>query len=77
MTNDTVTILLAIAGALGAWTVSVIAAAFWLAGKFRELEKTIYREMEKHRQEDDRQFSDLRRRTQRLELNAFGFTHNP
>ncbi len=49
----------------------------WLETRFRKLEQTLYREMDKHRREDDKQFDDQGRRIQRLELNAFGFTKAP
>lgn len=67
---STLTILGAVAGVAGA-------GVLWLESRFRQLEKTIYREMDKHRREDDKQFDDQGRRIQRLELNAFGFTKAP
>lgn len=68
---------MAIVGFMLTWTVSIISLVMWLTGKFRDLEKIIYREMDKHRTEDDRQFRAIGTRVQRLELRAFGFTGTP
>lgn len=59
------------------WTVTVVSLVIWLTGKFSSLEKVIYREMDKHRTEDDRQFRAIGTKVQRLELRAFGFTGAP
>lgn len=74
--NEPATLIVAIIGALIVWTTSVITLSMWLASKFRFLESTIYREMDKHRKEDDRQFNYQGRRIQRVELKVFGFTHS-
>lgn len=68
---------MAIIGFMLTWTVSIISLVVWLTGKFRDLEKIIYREMDKHRTEDDRQFRAIGTKVQRLELRAFGFTGAP
>lgn len=67
-------LIVAIIGLVITWTGSVIALVVWLTGKFRYLEKAIYREMDKHRREDDHQFNAHTTRIQRLEIKAFGFT---
>lgn len=67
-------LMVIIIGALITWTGSVISLVIWLTSKFRYLEQTIYREMDKHRREDDKQFDDHGRKIQRLELRAFGFS---
>lgn len=72
--HDTASLILAIIGAVITWTASVISLVVWLTGKFRYLEKTIYVEMDKHRNEDDEQFEELRSRTMRLEIKAFGYS---
>lgn len=74
--QDTST-LLAIAGAVLTWTTSVIILAGWLHAKFRFLESTIYREMEKRRALVDREFRIIETKMQRLEIKAFGFTTSP
>lgn len=68
---------MAIVGFMLTWTVSIVSLVVWLTGKFRDLEKIIYREMDKHRTEDDRQFRAIGTKVQRLELRAFGFTEAP
>lgn len=69
-------LILAIFSALLVWTVTVVSAMLWLSSKFRQLEQTIYREIEKRRRELDPLISDLYTRTQRLEFKVFGFTHS-
>jgi hypothetical protein len=69
-------LILAIFSALLVWTVTVVSAMLWLSAKFRQLEQTIYREIEKRRRELDPLISDLYTRTQRLEFKVFGFTHS-
>lgn len=71
--NNNAELILAIIGAIITWTASIVGLMVWLTGKFADLNATIYREMDKHRITDDRQFDDLGRRVQRLELHAFGF----
>lgn len=73
--SEPVTLIIAIFGAIITWTTTVVAMVLWLNGKFQYLEKTIYREMEKHRREDDAQFRAIGTRIQRMELKVFGFTH--
>lgn len=71
---DTSMLILAIVGSVLTWTGSIIALVIWLTGKFRELEKLVYREGDKHRREDDIRFRLHGTKIQRLELKAFGFT---
>lgn len=66
------------------YTSSVGAMVLWLANKFRQLEKLIYKEMEMVRKENmslrrdmDRRIEGLGLRLQRLELRLFGFTQTP
>lgn len=71
--TETVTLIILVLGAIVTWTTSVILLVLWLTGKFRGLEKALYREMDKHRREDDRMFDGHQTRIQRLELKTFGF----
>lgn len=75
--HDTATLILAIIGAVLTWTASILALAVWLTGKFRDLEKTIYREDAKHRERMDSELRDHRDRIQILELTALGVTKHP
>lgn len=68
--HETATLALAIWAAILTWTVSVISGSVWLNSKFRHMEKTIYREGEKH----NKNLTSLAIRVQRLELKLFGFT---
>lgn len=77
MSQEGITIVLSILGAIVTWTGTVVALVLWLTGKFRDLEKSFYREMDLHRREDNTLFSDHGNRLQRLELKEFGFTQNP
>ncbi len=72
--NDAAMLVLAIIGFMLTWTTSIVCLVVWLTTKFRDLEKVMYREMDKHRIEDDRQFRIQGTKIQRLELKAFGFT---
>lgn len=72
--NESATLIVAIIGLIITWTGSVIFLVLWLTGKFRSLEKALYREMDKHRREDDRQFGNHAVKIQRLEIKVFGFT---
>lgn len=58
------------------WTASVATFAWWVAGRFRDLEKLIYREMHQHRKEDDEAFHALDLRAMRLEGRVFGWTRS-
>lgn len=71
--HDQATLVLSIIGAIITWTASIISLVIWLTGKFRTLEKIIYREMDKHRREDDEHFRDHETRVMRLEIKTFGF----
>lgn len=72
--HDQATLVLAIIGSVTTWTASIIWLMIWLTGKFRNLEKAFYREMDKHRREDNAQFRDHGTKIMRLEIKAFGFT---
>lgn len=72
--HDTSMLILAIVGSVLTWTGSIIALVIWLTTKFRDLEKLVYREGDKHRREDAVQFKLHGTKIQRLELKAFGFT---
>lgn len=72
--NEVAQLVLAIIGSIIVWTTSIVGGVIWLTGKFRALEKIIYREMDKHRKEDDVHFYAHGTRLQRLEIKAFGFT---
>lgn len=74
---DTATFVLSLLGFAGLWSASIIGGMIWLNTKFRSLEKSIYREDEKHRQKNDEEFEDHKLRIQRLELRVFGFTETP
>lgn len=73
--HETATLTLAIIGAVITWTASIISLVIWLTSKFRYLEKTIYREMDKHRRDDDAMFRYQGTKIQRLEIGVFGFTN--
>lgn len=72
--SETATLVLAIIGAVIVWTTSIIGGIIWLTGKFRGLERALYRETDKHRRENDALFTNHLVRIQRLEIKAFGFT---
>lgn len=67
--NEVAQLVLAIIGAVIVWTTSVIGGMIWLTSKFRNLEKTIYRESAKH----SISLYAHNTRIQRLEIKAFGF----
>lgn len=75
--HDTASLIIAIMGAILTWTVTIASLVYWLTSKFRFLEGIIYREMDKHRREDDALFKNQGTRIQKLELKAFGFTKHP
>ena len=72
--NEVTTLVFAIFSAVLVWTTSVIGGMIWLNGKFRSLENTIYRELEKMRREYELRLFSHNARIQRLEIKAFGFT---
>lgn len=72
--NENATLIVAIIGLIITYTGSVIFLVLWLTGKFRFLEKALYREMDKHRREDDVMFARHTGKIQRLEIKLFGFT---
>lgn len=63
----------AIATFLVVYTGTVAGLVWWLATRFRSLEKLIYREAYKY----NRQLDALGLRLQRVELRLFGFTMAP
>lgn len=65
--NDVAQLVLAIIGAVIIWTTSIIGGMIWLTNKFRNLEKTIYKEIGRVSYNHDT-------RIQRLEYKAFGFS---
>lgn len=69
-----IAIAIAILGAIGGWTVTVVICTIWITGRLRELEKTIYREINKHREETESTIRNHGRRIERLEIKNFGFT---
>lgn len=73
MNAELLTLTLAILGVTGAWTASVAALALWLAGRFRELEKLIYREIHEHKEQTDAKLKDHENRISRLEIKTYGF----
>ena len=72
--NESISLGLAIFGAVLIWTTSIIGGIIWLGVKFRDVEKTIYREMYKLRREYEIKYYTHNTRIQRLEIRAFGFT---
>lgn len=74
---DTATLVLSILGFGVLWTSSIIGGMVWLNAKFRNVEKAIYREDERHRTRNDAEFEETKLRIQRLELRIFGFTEAP
>lgn len=69
--HETATLIIAVIGALIVWTSSVVAMVSWLASKFRNVEKQIYREGDKIMYRVGRQAV----RIQRLEAKTFGVTY--
>ena len=74
MSNEALNIIIAIAGLGFTIVCTAVASGFWFAWQFRRLEKVFYREMDKHRDEDDTMFKAHDLKIQRLELKTFGFT---
>lgn len=74
MSNDPAALAVAVAGLMIVYTTSVVSLVIWLASKFRSLESLIFREMDKHRREDDDRFSEHAQRLQILELEKLGYT---
>lgn len=77
MQNESATLAIAIVGIVITYTASIVSLVLWLAGKFRGLEATFYRELGKHRDEDSERFREQHDRLYKLELNTFGFTKIP
>ncbi len=75
--NDPANLVLAVAGFAVLWTASIISGMVWLNGKFRDIESTVYREINKHKDEDDRKFQNHGDRIIRLELRRNGFAESP
>lgn len=64
-------------GAFAGWTVTVVGATYWLAGRFRALEITFYKALNKHVLEDADEFEQHKLRIQQLENKVFGWTRAP
>lgn len=86
--SETITIIIAVVGAILGWTASVAAVIIYLEKRFNSLEVFIRRDMrameleirksmDKHNEEDDEKFYDHGTRIQRLEIDAFGITRSP
>lgn len=75
--HETATLTIAIVGLVITYTASIVSLVLWLAGKFRALEATFYRELGKHRDEDTERFNEQGNRIYRLELREFGATKIP
>jgi hypothetical protein len=71
--NEATNLILAIFGAIMVWTSSIVGAVLWLSGKFRGVEQTIYKEMDKLRREVEARHYNINTRIQRLEIKLFGF----
>lgn len=74
MSNDTVGIFLAIAGALLTWTASVIGAIMWLSAKFNAGERLVFKENAKTREMLGRVLNQHAGRIMRLEVTTYGST---
>lgn len=74
MSNDPATLIVAILALVITYTASVVSLVLWLAGKFRALEATFYRELGKHRDEDNERFQEQHDRLYKVELKMFGHT---
>ncbi len=75
--SDTVSLILAILGALITWTGSVATLTYWLSAKFRNLEKLIYVEQNKL---DEKYMALFREHSDRiivLELRTTGVSGTP
>lgn len=72
--NESISLGLAIFGAVLIWTTSVIGGMVWLNAKFRSHESILYRELAKLRRELAAMNYSYNTRIQRLEIKAFGFT---
>lgn len=59
------------------WTGSIISMTLWLANRFRQVEKIIYYEINKHAAEDNIKFSEMKERLIILELQRQGWTKVP
>lgn len=59
------------------WTGSIISMTLWLANRFRQVEKIIYYEINKHAGEDNIKFSEMKERLIILELQRQGWTKVP
>lgn len=76
MNSETINLVLALFGATVTWTITVVSACFWLAGKFRVMEAQIFIEANKIKGSFMSRHYNLDRRVQRLEIGQFGMTVN-
>ncbi len=74
MQESTASLTLAILSALLIYTGSVISLVLWLSNRFRALERTLYKELDRRRTLSEGKFFQLGTKIQRLEIKAFGFT---
>lgn len=72
LVNETVSLTLAILGALLTWTGTIVTLTMWLAGRFRHLEALIYREQKKLDDKYLALFAEHRDRLTVLELQVTG-----
>lgn len=75
-----ITIILAILGAIGTWTITVAGLVFWLASRFRAIENLIDAKLSFIKREHDRdvdaiwkRIRAIERQVHRLQLKVFGF----
>lgn len=64
-------------GIVFTYTITLVGLVNWLNNKFRSLEKLLYRELESHRREYDKQLNNIGIRLLRMELARQGVTHTP
>lgn len=72
--NESASLIVVIIGALLTWTGTVATLTFWLAMKFRELEKLIYHEQNKLDAKYLALFKEHNDRLMVLELKRLGYT---
>lgn len=74
MAQESITVSLAIIGALLTWTVTVVAAVSWISSKLNKHEHLVYRENTKTRDMLKKVLDQHSGRIMRLELARFGAT---
>ncbi len=68
MTQEQVSFLLTILGAIGVWTGSVIGALLWISGQFQALRRDFYKEVRRIETKYDGLIAEYEGRIIRLEL---------